>query len=180
MRKLKQLFKAFLHCLLAPARWWMHRGKKANVREGAVKEMPNDRFLTEVRRTLQEGHTATIVVKGYSMRPFLEHCRDKVILKAVTEPVPGDAVLAEIVPGRFVLHRIIRREGCRLTLMGDGNLRGVEHCTVGDVAGKVIMYLYPFGQLPADDARLCRRIRIWRKCLPIRRYLLFVHRMLNE
>ncbi|MCM1107656.1 MAG: S24/S26 family peptidase [Clostridium sp.] len=178
MSMLKQIVKSVLRVLLAPLRLWKHR--RGEVPRHAVRKMPNDKFLTEVRRALQEGHTATIVVKGYSMRPFLEHCRDKVVLQAEPDPQPGDAVLAEIAPGRFVLHRIIRREGNRLTLMGDGNLKGVERCRVDDVAGKVITYLYPSHQMSADDARLCRRIRIWRRLKPVRRGLLFVYRILNE
>lgn len=183
MSRLKSFVKATLRVLLYPLRCWMHRGSRSTDTVRSVKQMPNDRFLPEVRRVLREGHTATIIVKGYSMRPFLEHCRDRVVLKAVNEPQVGDAVLAEIAPGRFVLHRVIRRDASRLTLMGDGNLgdgkqSGVEHCTVADVAGRVITYVYPWGQLAADDARLCRRIRRWRHCLPLRRYLLFIYRIL--
>lgn len=122
-------------------------------------------------------HTATIWVKGYSMRPFLEHMRDKVQLAFPSRPLRvGDAVLAEIGPGHYVLHRIIQVEGDRLTLMGDGNVRGTERCRVQDVAGIVTHYIRPRRTIPADASWLNFRIRVWRRLLPIRRYLLLLYR----
>ncbi|MDE6633662.1 MAG: hypothetical protein K2J96_00175, partial [Bacteroidaceae bacterium] len=76
----------------------------------------------------------------------------------------------------YVLHRIIRIEGGRLTLMGDGNVKGTERCRRQDVAGVVTHYLRPTRTLSASDAGLKRRIRLWRSLLPVRRYLLFAYR----
>ena len=55
-------------------------------------EVPNAVLLGQVKEAIREGHTATINVKGYSMRPFLEHCRDKVRLASFTDLKVGDAV----------------------------------------------------------------------------------------
>ena len=140
------------------------------------KEIPNRVLLGLARDMIREGHTATIFVKGYSMRPFLEHCRDRVVLEAPQDLKVGDAVLAEVAPDHYVLHRLIRMEGDELTLMGDGNVSGTEHCRRGDVAGVVTHYLRPKRTLLASDPVLQRRIRLWRKLLPVRRYLLFLYR----
>lgn len=140
-------------------------------------ELPNAVLLKQVRELITEGHTATIQVKGYSMRPFLEHCRDKVMLAAADTLCPGDAVLAEIHEGVYVLHRIIALDGERLTLMGDGNVRGVERCSRKDVAAIVTHYIHPDRTIPASDPRLCRRIRLWRKLLPVRRYMLWIYKI---
>lgn len=185
---MKALVKTVLFCLLSPLRYWRCR-RDGRAPLQARQELPNDVFLGLVRDSIREGgvdaetgkgfshHTATIWVKGYSMRPFLEHARDRVILAYPTSPLQvGDAVLAEVSPGQYVLHRIIEIEGDALTLMGDGNIRGVEHCRVSDVAGVVTHYIRPKRTLRADDAGLMRRIRWWRRCLPIRRYLLLVYR----
>ena len=124
-----------------------------------------------------KGEKVIISVKGYSMRPFLEHLRDRVQLAPWTALAVGDAVLAEIAPGHFVLHRIIKIEGEQLTLMGDGNIRGTEQCTVSDVCGLVLQYIRPNGNiLQADDPRLKRQIKLWRRLLPIRRLLLFIYK----
>ena len=106
-------------------------------------EMPNDKSLPLVRQYVAGGEKVIISVKGYSMRPFLEHLRDRVQLSPWRELKVGDAVLAEIAPGHFVLHRIIAIDGEALTLMGDGNVRGTEHCTTADVCGVVTEYLRP-------------------------------------
>ena len=111
------------------------------------------------------------------MRPFLEHLRDRVKLAPWQELHVGDAILAEIAPGHFVLHRIINIDGNNITLMGDGNIRGIEHCTMDHVCGVVTEYLRPAGHvLLASDPSLRRRIRLWRRLLPIRRYLLFLYK----
>ena len=130
-----------------------------------------------MREYIQRGETVIIFVKGYSMRPFLEHLRDRVKLAPWQELHVGDAILAEIAPGHFVLHRIINIDGNNITLMGDGNIRGTEHCTMDNVCGVVTEYLRPAGHvLLASDPSLHRRIRLWRRLLPIRRYLLFLYK----
>lgn len=98
-------------------------------------EVPNAVLLGQVKEAIREGHTVTINVKGYSMRPFLEHCRDKVRLAPFTDLKVGDAVLAEISPDVYVLHRIMNIDGDNVRLMGDGNLSGMEVCRKADVVG---------------------------------------------
>ena len=147
-------------------------------------EFPNHILIPELRRLLDEGHaTVTLPLRGRSMRPFLEDGRDKALL-ALPESLHGgclqvgDAVLAEISPGHYVLHRIIVREDHQLTLKGDGNLQGVEHCTIDDVRGVVTKYIRPGGHvLMADDPKLKRKIKLWGK-LPtfVRRVCLFIYR----
>jgi len=143
------------------------------------RDLPNERFLPLVRKFISEGHTVTLPIKGYSMRPFLEHVRDQVTLDAFTELHIGDAILAEIVPGHFVLHRIIElTDDGWITMMGDGNIKGTEHCRVEDVCGIVTEYIRPNGHVTqADNRWLCFRIRVWRRLLPIRRWLLYIYRL---
>lgn len=177
---LKKLITWVGRMLATPWRW-VKRRRYADPEAASTPrvELPNDKLLPLVRKAIAEGHTAIISVKGYSMRPFLEHLRDRVKLASWTSLHVGDAVLAEIEPGHFVLHRIIEiHDHRRLTLMGDGNIRCTEHCTVDDVCGVVTEYLRPGGHvLLASDASLCRKIRLWRSLLPIRRYLLFFYRL---
>lgn len=144
------------------------------------KLIPNAVLLQQVREVIQAGHTATIPVKGYSMRPFLEHERDKVVLARIDTPQVGDAVLAEIQKDVYVLHRIIDIRGERITLMGDGNLKGVEHCTTDNLVGIVTHYLHNGKEIPASDPQLCRRIRLWKRLLPVRRYLLYIYKVKHK
>ena len=176
---MKQLLKRFLRFVFRPV------AKRYAWRNGTLScdprvELPNEVLLGLARDMIRRGHTVTIHVKGYSMRPFLEHRRDKVLLEAARELHVGDAVLAEITLEHYVLHRIINKEGEHLVLQGDGNIRGVEHCTTADVAGIVTRYIRPNRTIEATDRRLCRRIRLWRRLRPIRRYLLFVYKAIVE
>lgn len=172
---MKELVRKVLRWLMTPVRR-NYRQRNGVKSEGERREIPNRILLGMARDMIREGHTATIAVKGYSMRPFLEHERDRVILDAPTDLKVGDAVLAEITPDHYVLHRIIDIEGEQVTLMGDGNVRGTESCRLSDVAGIVTHYLRPGRTLLASDPTLQRRIRLWRRLLPIRRYLLFVYK----
>ncbi len=173
---MKKTIKYILRVLLSPFRWI--RGKRDGVLSSEKRrEIPNDILLGLVRDVIREGHTATIWVKGYSMRPFLEHMRDKVILAQPERPLEeGDAVLAEIGPGHYVLHRIIGIDGEVVTLMGDGNLRGTERCNLSHVAGIVTHYIRPKRTILASDKQLIRRIKRWRSLLPIRRFLLLLYK----
>ena len=175
MSVVKSIIRFLLKLLLTPFRFLNKR--RNGVAPSEVRhELPNDAFLGLVSEKLAEGHTAVIWVKGYSMRPFIEFGRDKVKLAAATTYQVGDAVLAEIAKGHYVLHRIIKVEGNKLTLQGDGNVRGVECCTTSDVRGVVTEYIRPNRTLSADDARLKRKIRIWRALRPIRRCLLILYK----
>lgn len=172
---MKELVRKLTRLLLTPLRR-SYRQRNGVVSAQKRHELPNDAWLGEVSKMLAEGKPYPIYVKGYSMRPFIEHLRDRVFLEKRDTYEVGDAVLAQIEPGHYVLHRIICKEGEALTLQGDGNLRGVEHCSLGDVSGVVTEYLRPGRTIPADDPQLVRRIRLWRRLRPIRRYLLFLYK----
>jgi len=152
-----------------------YRKRNGVVSDQARKELPNDAWLGEVSQMLREGKPYAIFVKGYSMRPFIEHTRDRVFLEKRDNYEVGDAVLAQIAPGHYVLHRIIEKNGDNLTLQGDGNVKGVEQCLLQDVSGVVTQYIRPNRTIPADDPKLIRRIKLWRKLRPIRKYLLFIY-----
>ena len=175
MNTLKTIVRFLLRLLLTPFRFF--NKQRNGIAPSEVRhELPNDVFLGLVSEKLAEGHTAVIWVKGYSMRPFIEFGRDKVKLATAATYQVGDAVLAEIAKGHYVLHRIIRTEGDKITLQGDGNVRGIEYCTTADIRGVVTEYIRPNRTLSADDACLKRKIRIWRTLFPIRRYLLFLYK----
>lgn len=137
-------------------------------------QLANALLLPEVVRLLNEGHTVTLPLRGYSMRPFLEHERDKALLKKPSAINVGDAVLAEVAPKHYVLHRIVDISGDKVTLRGDGNI-GTEHCRLSDVKATAIGF-YRKGRTTLDSTD-SRKWRIyswwWTRLLPIRHYLLF-------
>jgi hypothetical protein len=144
-------------------------------------EMNNAVLLGAVKEALQGGHSCTLNVRGYSMRPFLEDRRDSVVLSPVNGALhEGDAVLAELTPGHYVLHRIIGIDAERVRLMGDGNLRGTEQCLKQDICGIVTRYIHPRWAFSADCRMMRWAVPFWRKLLPIRRYLLIIYRIARK
>ena len=140
-------------------------------------QFSNAEFIPEIVRLLKEGHTVTLNLKGFSMRPFLEDNRDKALLTKPLNPKVGDAVLAEIEPGHFVLHRIVKIDGQSVTLRGDGNLSD-EHCKLENICGGVIGF-YRKGRNTlgrTDGAKWKAYSWIWMRLNPIRRYLLGIYR----
>jgi hypothetical protein len=140
-------------------------------------QMPNADFLPFVVEELMSvpGKTVTLPLRGRSMRPFLEDGRDKALLVAAENPQVGDAVLAEISQGHFVLHRIIRIQGQQVTLRGDGNLN-VEYCRLQDVKATAIAFYRKQRSKPDSTSGLKWRVYsfIWTHLFFLRRYLLFL------
>ena len=99
--------------------------------------LPNEVMLGEVCRLLSEGSSVIILTKGSSMLPFIVGDRDSVVLERRDSLSVGEIALAQLPGGIYVLHRIVALDGDAVTLRGDGNLRGVEHCRRQDVHGTV-------------------------------------------
>ena len=145
-------------------------------------EIPNEIFIPKVKEVIDRGATATLRVKGHSMRIFLSNGRDLVTLVAPERENlrVGDVVLAEIQPKVYVLHRIIQRTQDQLTLMGDGNVGTTEACTINDVIGIVTLF-YRKGRTKPDSVNGWKwktYSRIWLTLTPFRRYILAIHRRL--
>ncbi|MCR4860771.1 MAG: S24 family peptidase [Bacteroidales bacterium] len=134
--------------------------------------LSNDILLGEVDALLQEGREAIIRPRGNSMLPFIRGDRDCVVLKKKEGIAVGDIILVRT-DGKFILHRVFSIDGDALTLMGDGNIRGKEHCTRADVIGTVTEIIRPNGR-----SRQPGRGRAWRALLPVRRYILAIYRRL--
>ena len=144
--------------------------------------LPNDVMLGGVRELLAEGRQVVIMTKGLSMLPFIVGKRDSVVLEKRPSVAPGDIALAEIAPGHYVLHRVREVEGERITLKGDGNYQGEEHCLLKDIAGTVVAIQIP-GK-PDRDPFSPAEMRRWRRwtALPalVRRYYLAFYRRIKH
>ncbi len=137
-------------------------------------QLSNDILLGSAKLFLDEGREVVLRARGNSMLPYIRDGRDSVVLKKSDAIGVGDIVLVQL-PGRFVMHRIISCEGDRFTMMGDGNLRGTESFTRGDVVGKVIWIEKKGGRRIAPG-----KGRVWRALLPVRRYLLGIYRRIAK
>lgn len=135
--------------------------------------------LDVVVSLLKEGKVVKIPVRGNSMRPYLVHERDFVILQQSDDLKVGDSVLAEVSPAHYVLHRIVAISGEQVTLRGDGNF-ATESCEKQDVCGKAIAFQRKGSSQQESPESMDYRVYswFWMNTLPLRRYLLFAHHLI--
>lgn len=141
--------------------------------------MTDNEIIEEAIRLVKEGVSVTLPVNGNSMLPFIIGGKESVILHAPGLTAVGDVVLAWVDGCRYVVHRIIRIDGDRVTLMGDGNLVGTEHCLFSDIKARVT-HVVGSDERPRDLYTSWRKMaaREWWYLRPIRRYLLAIYRRL--
>ena len=134
-------------------------------------------IIDEAVRLVCEGVSVTLPVNGRSMLPFIIGGQESVILRGPGVIDIGDIVLAWVEGNRWVVHRIIRIDGNQVTLMGDGNIAGVEHCLLEDIKARVTHVVDAKGK-PHDVYNRWRMlgVKVWRWLRPIRRYILYVYR----
>lgn len=127
---------------------------------------------------IRNGHTVTLPLRGYSMRPYLEDERDKALLTKVPEQLKvGDVILAEIAPKCYALHRIVNVSGDNITMYGDGNF-SPEHIHRGDVLAIATGFFRKGSEhlTPVDSFWYTCYWHIWLKLRPLRYPLLLCYR----
>ena len=131
----------------------------------------NEILLEDAARLMEEGREVTFRPLGTSMLPFIRGGRDSVHLRKMDDVAVGDIILIRLPGPRYVLHRLIAIEGENLTLMGDGNISGTEHCTKADVLGTVTAIERGKRLVKPGDG-------LWWRRLPrfFRRYFLAIYR----
>ena len=140
--------------------------------------MTDNEIIEEAIRLVREGVNVTLPVKGLSMLPFIIGGKESVILRRPGVIGVGDVVLAWVDGSRYVVHRIIRIDDDRITLMGDGNLT-TEHCALGDIKARVT-HVVSADNKERDLHNRWRMLgaKVWYWLRPIRRYLLAIYRRL--
>ena len=149
------------------------------VKQTGTMELPNEAFLKEVCGLIAEGHDVTLRVRGVSMRPFLEDRRDKVVLTNPETVKVGDVVLAEISPGRYVYHRIVDITESGVTLKGDGNVYGTEHCRIENVVASTKQLVRKDHSYSPDGWIWRCYSALWPDNAFVRRVLLKLYRLLG-
>ena len=143
-------------------------------------EYPSDKFVPEIVKLLNNGHTVTLPVRGNSMRPLLKGGRDKILISKPTEINIGDIVLAYIPSHRYVLHRIIKKSPNKILLLGDANITP-EQCSYNDIKGKAVGF-YSSGQTlrSMNSTKLRPYSYVWTKAYRLRILLLLCLRRIRK
>ncbi len=123
---------------------------------------------------VREKGIANIPVNGRSMLPFIVGGEDWVLLKRPETLKVGDVVFADTKEKGYVIHRIdsIAADGT-YALLGDGNLGFREHCQLADIKAIAVEVIKPDGRHKPLGYGF--RAKMWRRLLPIRRYLLWIY-----
>lgn len=137
-------------------------------------------IFSEVAKLVSNGESVTIKTKGNSMLPFISGERDSVVLAKTDNIKLYDIVLAIVNENQYVLHRVIKIMGNKLILMGDGNLKGCEICTIENVIATAIEVIGDNRKYSCRDNKYIRRSKIWKALLPIRKYLLAIYKIIYK
>ena len=135
-------------------------------------------IMEEISRLISEGKTVSITAKGYSMNPFIMHLRDQITLGPWKDEqiTKGAVVLAKDIKDRFIVHRIIRRDGDAIILMGDGNIGITETAMAQDVIGLMYSVTKKGRTYSVKSLRWRLYSWFWKILTPVRRYPLALWR----
>ena len=138
-------------------------------------------MMQEISRLISEGKTISISAKGYSMNPFIVHMKDQITLGSWTDDQikKGAVVLVRDVRGCYIIHRIIKRDGNVLTLMGDGNIGLTEKAYVKDIIALMHGVTKKGRTYSVKSLRWRLYSWFWKMLTPVRRYPLAVWRRLH-
>ena len=138
-------------------------------------------MMEEIRSLISEGYTVEITAKGYSMNPFIMHLRDIIVLGPWKDEEirKGAVVLAKDLKGNYIIHRVIRREGGVVTLMGDGNIGLTEQAGINEIIG-IMHRVKRKGRTYGTDSLIWRLYSwFWMLITPVKRYPLSLWRRLH-
>ena len=138
-------------------------------------------MMQEISRLISEGKSISISAKGYSMNPFIVHMKDQITLGSWTDDQikKGAVVLVKDVRGCYIIHRIIKREGNVLTLMGDGNIGIIETAYVEDNIALMHAVIKKGRTYSVNSLSWRLYSWFWKLLTPVRRYPLAVWRRLH-
>ena len=138
--------------------------------------------MQEISKLISEGKIVSISAKGYSMNPFITHLKDQITLGPWTDEQirEGAVVLVKDIRGLYLVHRIIKRDGDRLTLMGDGNIGIIETAHVNNVIALMIGVIKKGRTYSVKSLRWRLYSWFWKLLTPVRRYPLALWRKFHR
>lgn len=145
-----------------------------------VRSIGTTLFFTDIALILGQGRSVLIRAKGWSMLPLLWSERDKLTISPLqTDSIQvGRVVLAHLETKRYVVHRIVRIEGDKITLRGDGNPYQIEECTHSQILGEMTCVIRDGKRIHRGDPLWQRIQDYWPSSPIIRRVFLAIYRRL--
>ena len=139
----------------------------------------NDEFFSQVLARLEDGHTATIPVKGFSMLPFIRGGKDLVVLEKADGELKKDDIVLFFIHGKYIMHRVLRTDGHHFDIQGDGVWLGHEYPAREQILAKATKILRA-GKKEVDpySPKQLKLVHAWQRLGRLRRYILFIYRHL--
>ena len=95
------------------------------------------------------------------MYPLLRNGKDEVIIHPLTgEPQILDIILFRY-KGKYILHRIVDKDGANYIIQGDGIYASQEQCTLNDIVGTVTSFIKNGTEQIDCNSFLYRQYSIW-------------------
>ena len=141
--------------------------------------IPNNAFFENVEQMLSEGNSVECRCFGSSMQPYLRGDGSEIIIASPFSPdelIPGAIVLFRY-QGKHLCHRIVRREGEKLLIQGDGVIKNQERVSLSEVVGIVHTIIRRNKKPVSTRSKSAQRYwRCWLRLSPIRKCLLWIYR----
>ncbi len=138
-------------------------------------------MMPVIEASLAAGQEVVLPITGNSMRPFLRHRKDQVVL-AAAQPTSlqwGDVPLYRRENGQYVLHRIVGREetlsGPVFTMLGDAQTYLEPGIRAEQIIAVATAFVERGRQVACHEAGYRRRTRRWHRLLPWRRALMWLN-----
>ncbi|MEQ8197002.1 MAG: S24/S26 family peptidase [Clostridiaceae bacterium] len=145
--------------------------------DSTKKKVPAEDFFRLVKAELKNNGKVRFTVTGTSMLPWIGDGRDQVLL-AFTDGKglkAGDIILFQDRCGKWLLHRIYRKEAGGYRTIGDASLVEDGMVYSGQIAG-VVEKIYRKGKEIHCGSRIWRFIFfIWRKLFFLRKFLMRIY-----
>lgn len=105
--------------------------------ERKIRTISNREIFAIARDTLLEGSTVRIAVNGESMLPFFRSGSTILLRPVREEDIRKYNVVMADAGHAFVVHRIVKVDDDKITLLGDGNIYGTESVSRDKIYGVV-------------------------------------------
>ena len=105
--------------------------------ERKIRTISNREIFAIARDTLLEGSTVRIAVNGESMLPFFRSGSTILLRPVHEEDIRKYNVVMADAGHAFVVHRIVKVDDNKITLLGDGNIYGTESVSRDKIYGVV-------------------------------------------
>ena len=138
--------------------------------------IPANIFFGNIEQMISEGKDVEVRCFGGSMNPYLRGDGSEVLVVSPFSPeelTPG-TIVAFCYHGKYLCHRIIRCNGEKLLIQGDGLIKEQEQVLDSDIIGIVRTIIRRNGKPVSTQSKVARLYwRCWSFLFPIRKYLLF-------